>query len=203
MKQRIRGLVSLHEIPFSSRALQRKEGNWPHYTKRGREGGVGRGGERRREPAENLFLFFVDVSPRVALHGCRLTCDSTFINTGSIFALCLSLLGGRGVLGGGDKVTLALKPAIVLPPGQSAKQAAQSERERERDRVRKRGRDGCHGYFPGDASTLVYLLAEGARTAGPLTEQMCNCVCLRVRVSVSTCDWMQLNAQTQTPGLIK
>lgn len=38
MKQRIRGLVSLHEIPFSSRALQREEGNWPHYTKRDERG---------------------------------------------------------------------------------------------------------------------------------------------------------------------
>ncbi len=75
-----------------------------------------------------------------------------------------------------EKVTLALKPAIVLPPGQPANQAAQSERERETERERERdrereresgGRDGCHGYFPGDASTLVYLLAEGACTAGP------------------------------------
>ena len=47
MKQRIRGLVSLHEIPFSSRALQREEGNCPHCTKRGREGGMR--GERGRK----------------------------------------------------------------------------------------------------------------------------------------------------------
>lgn len=52
-------------------------------------------------------------------------------------------------------------------------------------REREKGRDGCHGYFPGDASTLVYLLAEGACAAGPLAEQMCVCACLCVHVCSS------------------
>lgn len=54
MKQRIRGLVSLHEIPFSSCALQREEGNWPHYTKRGRDAGVG--GEERQRGIPEILL---------------------------------------------------------------------------------------------------------------------------------------------------
>lgn len=114
-------------------------------------------------------------------------------------------------------MTLALKPAIVFPPGHPANQAAQSEREREwktgreRKGALERGRDGCHGYFPGDASTLVYLLVEGACTAGPLTEQMCMCACLCVHgclsacvcvggvgvgVGVGVCAWLNVHAQT-------
>lgn len=71
-------------------------------------------------------------------------------------------------------MTLALKPAIVFPPGRPASEAAQSVRdgglareERERWREAEGGKDGCHGYLPGDASALVYLLAGGACTAGP------------------------------------
>lgn len=72
MKQRIRGLVSLHEIPFSSCALQREEGNWPRYTKRGSEGGVGGGGERQTEIAKilldpSLLFFFVMFPHQAAL----------------------------------------------------------------------------------------------------------------------------------------
>lgn len=140
MKQRITGLVSLHEIPFSSRALQREEGNCPHYTKRGREGGMWGGkGERQRGIAKispNPSLFFM-LPPRCSLHGCRPTCDITFINTGSCFVFFSflffsSLFGKVGETGEREeKVTLALKPAIVFPPGQPANQAAQSERERE------------------------------------------------------------------------
>lgn len=86
MKQRIRGLVSLHEIPFSSRTLQREEGNWPHYRKSKREGGVegAEGGERwSRNRLCSCFR-------STALHDCCPTCDTTFINTGSLFfLLCL------------------------------------------------------------------------------------------------------------------
>ena len=63
MKQRIRGLVSLHEIPFSSCALQRKDGNCPHYTNRGREG-RGEMGEMEafcKNLYESIVVF--DVSP--------------------------------------------------------------------------------------------------------------------------------------------
>lgn len=70
MKQRIRGLVSLHEIPFSSRALQREEGNWPHYRKSRREGGVEGGGSRKQQCSSFLST---------ALHDCCPTCDTIFI----------------------------------------------------------------------------------------------------------------------------
>lgn len=76
-----------------------------------------------------------------ALHGCHPTCDITFICTVSSSILfpppSLSFLvwqrrreGGEG----GKKVTLALKPAIVFPPGRQASQAAQSVRDSERRR---------------------------------------------------------------------
>lgn len=74
MKQRIRGLVSLHEIPFSSRALQREEGNWPHYTKREGEGGVwgdwgGRwkGGGGKKKLSEYFAVFHISSLSTVPL----------------------------------------------------------------------------------------------------------------------------------------
>lgn len=102
-------------------------------------------------------------------------------------------------------MTLALKPAIVFPPGHPANQAAQSERESGRKGALERGRDGCHGCFPGDASTLVYLLVEGACTAGPLTEQMCVCACLCAHGCLSACvgvgvgvgAWLSAHTQTR------
>lgn len=75
---------------------------------------------------------------------------------------------------GEQKVTVALKPAIVLPVGQPANQAAQSGRDSENQKGKRgRGSDGCHGYLVGDASALVYLWAAGACKVGPLVEQMC------------------------------
>lgn len=155
--------------------IVQKEGEREACGGKGEEDGEGEGA--KTSPYPPLFFMF---PPRCsALHGCRPTCDITYINTGSCFCFvvffspCLAKRGGEREggreEGREEKVTLALKPAIVFPPGQPANQAAQSERARERERgeERERGRDGCHGYFPGDASALVYLLAEGACTAGP------------------------------------
>lgn len=79
------------------------------------------------------------------------------------------------------------------------------EREKGRKGALERGRDGCHGCFPGDASTLVYLLVEGACTAGPLTEQMCVCACLCAHGCLSACvgvgvgvgAWLSAHTQTR------
>lgn len=136
MKQRIRSLVSLHEIPFSSCAPQRKEGNWPHYTKRGGEGG---------ECVCLCILLNALQIPHAALRDCCPTCNITFINT--IFFALFSLVWQQTKRGGG--VTLALKPAIVLPPGQPANQATQSQRER------RSGREGERKDREGEMVAMV------------------------------------------------
>lgn len=184
MKQRIRGLVSLHEIPFSSCALQREEGNWPHYTKRGRDGGVGGGGGRQRGIAKILLDLSFFMFPLALLCVAATTPVTSHLSTQEAFlSPFLTLFGKRGRegregCGGGEGErhwtwTLLLS---CLQDSQPTRLLSQRDREREKDGVKKRGRDGCHGYFPGDASTLVYLLAEGACTVGPLTEQMYLCV---------------------------
>lgn len=182
MKQRIRGLVSLHEIPFSSCALQREEGNWPHYTKRGRDGGVGGGGERQRGIAKILLdlSFFMFPLALLCIAAASPVTSHLSIQE-ALFLPFLSLFGRRGReergAGGRGKSDIGLETCYCLA-SRTASQPGGSvrEREREKDGVKKRGRDGCHGYFPGDASTLVYLLAEGARTVGPIAEQMYLCV---------------------------
>lgn len=130
MKQRIRGLVSLHEIPFSSRALQREEGNWPHYTKREGEGGVcGDWGGRwkgggKKKLSEYFAVFHISSLSTVPLSmAATPTCDITYSNTGGFFRFAVFWQGEE--VGG---VTLALKPAMVLPPGQTTRQLSKRKR---------------------------------------------------------------------------
>lgn len=57
-------------------------------------------------------------------------------------------------------VTLALKPAMVLPPGQTTRQLSKRKRVitvRMRESWESRGGHGCHGDLLKDVSTLVYL----------------------------------------------
>lgn len=202
MKQRIRGLVSLHEIPFSSRALQREEGNWPHYTKREGEGGVcGDWGGRWRGGAKksflNTLLFFTSpVFPQCHSAWLPPPPVTSHIAIQEVF-LGLPFFWQGEEVGG---VTLALKPAMVLPPGQTTRQLSKRKRVitvRMRESWESRGGHGCHGDLLKDVSTLVYLWAGRACTAGPLTEQMCVRARLCVHVFISM--WVRTLTCRQTP----
>lgn len=99
-------------------------------------------------------------------------------------------------------MTLALKPAMVLPPGQTTRQL--SKRKRESDHSENEGElgergggHGCHGDLLKDARTLVYLWAGRACTAGPLTEQMCVRTRLCVHVFISM--WVRMLTCRHTP----
>lgn len=131
MKQRIRGLVSLHEIPFSSRALQREEGNWPHYTKREGEGGVcgdwgGRwkGGGAKKSFLNTLLFFTSPVFPQCHSAWLPPPPVTSHIAIQEVF-LGLPFFWQGEEVGG---VTLALKPAMVLPPGQTTRQLSKRKR---------------------------------------------------------------------------
>ena len=90
--------------------------------------------------------------------------------------------GGRegGIEGGREeKVTLALKPAIVFPPGQPANQAAQSEREREREGKRGRERERRLPWLPpGRCEHTCLSVGRGSVHGGALS--LSRCVCVRV-----------------------
>lgn len=94
-------------------------------------------------------------SPLIFLFGCR---------------------GGRGEGRGGEEgrrgdfgleTYYCLASRTRNQPGSSVRvRDSMGVRERERMGEGERGRDGCHGYCPRDAGTLVYLLAkERARWA--------------------------------------
>ena len=199
---------------------------------RGEEDGEGE--DAKTSPYPPLFFMFPPCCS--ALHGCRPTCDITYINTGScfcfvVFFFLLVWQRGRegereGLREGGRKKwhwpwNLLLSS---LQDSQPTRRLSQRESARERGREGERGRDGCHGYLPGDASTLVYLLAEGACTAGPsrwadvyvcvcvwtrvfismwLCVCLCVCVCVRacVRACVHGCDSVHTHRHTRTHKL--
>lgn len=123
------------------------------------------------------------------------TCDITYSNTGGFFRFAVFWQGEE--VGG---VTLALKPAMVLPPGQTTRQLSKRKRVitvRMRESWESRGGHGCHGDLLKDVSTLVYLWAGRACTAGPLTEQMCVRARLCVHVFISM--WVRTLTCRQTP----
>lgn len=140
-------------------------------------GGVG---QRWQHFAESITVcFFLYVFPCVAQHGCRATCDITSINTGNCFFSPYFLVWvqrrkgeGRGGEEGrrgdfGLETYYCLASRTRNQPGSSVRvRDSMGVRERERMGEGERGRDGCHGYCPRDAGTLVYLLAkERARWA--------------------------------------
>lgn len=139
MKQRIRGLVSLHEIPFSSCALQREEGNWPHYTKRGRDGGVGGGGGRQRGIAKILLDLSFFMFPLALLCVAATTPVTSHLSTQEAFlSPFLTLFGKRGREGsegcGGERESdIGLEPCYCLA-SRTASEPGCSVRETERER---------------------------------------------------------------------
>jgi len=179
MKLRIRGLVSVHEIPFSSRTLQREEGNCPHYTERGREGGMGGKGERWRRIAKNLFLCF----PRATLHGCRPTNDITFINTGSCFFF-LSLFGKEEEREGGsegEKSDIGLETCYCLA-SRTASQPGSSVREKDRVRARgwERERKGETVAMVTSREMQAHLFICWPRERARRALSLSRCACVRV-----------------------
>lgn len=201
MKQRIRGLVSLHEIPFSSRALQREEGNWPHYTKREGEGGVcgdwgGRWKGGGKKKLSEFAVFHISSLSTVPLSMAATPPVTSHIAIQEVFFRFAVFWQGEEVGG----VTLALKPAMVLPPGQTTRQLSKRKRVitvRMRESWESRGGHGCHGDLLKDVSTLVYLWAGRACTAGPLTEQTCVRTRLCVHVFISM--WVKTLTCRHTP----
>lgn len=148
------------------------------------------------------------------------TCDITFICTVSTSILFFPPLSFLPCLaerkrrwgGGRKKVTLALKPAIVFPPGRPASQAAQSVRDSER---RREGETVAMVTSREMRAHLFICWPRERARRGPLLSR-----CARVRVCVYTggvffcrradvcvragaCAWMRLSALAQnTPGLI-
>lgn len=202
MKQRIRGLVSLHEIPFSSRALQREEGNWPHYTKREGEGGVcgdwgGRWKGGGKKSFLNTLLFFTSpVFPQ---------CHSAWLPPPPVTShiAIQEVFLGLPFFGKVRRWGVWHWPWNLLWSWIQDRQPGNSVREREWSqwewgRVgRAGGGHGCHGDLLKDVSTLVYLWAGRACTAGPLTEQMCVRARLCVHVFISM--WVRTLTCRQTP----
>lgn len=91
--------------------------------------------------------------------------------------------------GGREKVTLALKPAIVFPPGRPASEAAQSvrdggrARERERERWREGGRERRLPWLPpGRCERTCLSVGRGSAHGGPprcADVHVCAFVCAR------------------------
>lgn len=76
MKQRIRGLVSLHEIPFPLAPYKGKKAI-VHIIQTEEERERRRDGEDCKNLTEYIIVFLC--FPCVALHGCHPTCDIIFI----------------------------------------------------------------------------------------------------------------------------
>lgn len=110
-------------------------------------------------------------------------------------------MGGEN--GAGDlKVTLALKPVIVFPPGGLTNQAAQSER----DRASQRGGDGKEGMGAMVAMVTsremcahLFICGLWERAWRPLRLSRCVqvlCVCQRVAVDASK------RTRADSPGVL-
>lgn len=161
----------------------------------GIEEGDERGGGKKKL-SEYFAVFHISSLSTVPLSmAATPTCDITYSNTGGFFRFAVFWQGEE--VGG---VTLALKPAMVLPPGQTTRQLSKRKRVitvRMRESWESRGGHGCHGDLLKDVSTLVYLWAGRACTAGPLTEQMCVRARLCVHVFISM--WVRTLTCRQTP----
>lgn len=161
----------------------------------GIEEGDERGGGKKKL-SEYFAVFHISSLSTVPLSmAATPTCDITFSNTGGFFRFAVFWQGEE--VGG---VTLALKPAMVLPPGQTTRQLSKRKRVitvRMRESWESRGGHGCHGDLLKDVSTRVYLWAGRACTAGPLTEQMCVRARLCVHVFISM--WVRTLTCRHTP----
>lgn len=124
------------------------------------------------------------------------TCDITYSNTGGFFRFAV-------FFGKVRRWGVWHWPWNLLWSCLQDRQPGNSVREREWSqwewgRVgRAGGGHGCHGDLLKDVSTLVYLWAGRACTAGPLTEQMCVRARLCVHVFISM--WVRTLTCRQTP----
>lgn len=222
MKQRIRGLVSLHEIPFPLAPYKGKKAI-VHIIQTAEERETwGKGGEMGRiaKISRNTLLLFMFppccsawLPPNLWHHIHTVSCFTYF---------SLSFLvwqrGWEGSEQREERVTLALKPAIVFPPGHPANQAAQSERERVEDREREEGsarerERRLPWLLPGRCEHTCLSVGRGSVHSGPshwADVHVCVFVCTWVFISM--CVWgggcwcgcvrVAERARANTPGLI-